>query len=95
MPLPARTVFSIGHEMDLEKTAEFLGRDHILAGNISTPMLQMGSYEEIYKETVRCLEVGMRHPGGFILMPACELPPGTPLENIDAIARALYEHGYY
>jgi uroporphyrinogen decarboxylase len=55
----------------------------------------MGSYEEIYKETVRCLEVGMRHPGGFILMPACELPPGTPLENIDAIARALYEHGYY
>jgi hypothetical protein len=28
-------------------------------------------------------------------MPACEFPPDTPLENLNAVARALYTHGYY
>jgi uroporphyrinogen decarboxylase len=37
----------------------------------------------------------MKHTGGYILMPSCELPPDTPLENIEAVAQALYEYGYY
>jgi uroporphyrinogen-III decarboxylase len=28
-------------------------------------------------------------------MPACELPPNTPFENMEAMAQAVYEHGYY
>ncbi len=95
MPLPARTIFSIGHEMDLTATSRFIGKDHILAGNISTTLLQAGSYEEVFTETVRCLEAGMEHPGGYVLMPACELPPNTPLKNVEAVAHALFEHGYY
>jgi len=95
MGLPPRTIFSIGFEMDLEKTGLFLGKDYILAGNINTALLQTGSYSEVFEGVKRCLRVGMEHPGGYILMPACELPPDTPLENIEAIAQALYEYGYY
>jgi uroporphyrinogen decarboxylase len=95
IPLPPRTVFSIGHEMDLEATARFIGKDHILAGNISTSLLQAGSYEEVFEDTARCLKAGMEHPGGYVLMPACELPPNTPLGNVEAVAHALFEHGYY
>ncbi|SLM31885.1 putative Methyltransferase [Desulfamplus magnetovallimortis] len=93
--LPRRTVFSIGNEMDLEKTGADIGSSHILAGNISSTLLQQGSVEEVVKEVSRCLDAGMKHPGGFILMPACEFPPDTPMENLDAIARTLYEKGYY
>jgi uroporphyrinogen decarboxylase len=95
MPLPPRTVFSVGNEMDLQQTAAFIGKKYIIAGNISTTLLLAGSYDDVFEDTVRCLRAGMNHPGGFILMPACELPPDTPLQNIEAVAHALYEHGYY
>ena len=95
IPLPRRTVFSIGHEMELEKTGSAIGNDHILAGNINSSTLVIGSPVEVEREVKRCLHSGMKHPGGFILMPACELPPDTPLENMDAIARALLDAGYY
>jgi uroporphyrinogen decarboxylase len=95
IPLPPRTVFSIGSDMDLEKTSAFLGRNFVLAGNLSTGILQTGSAKQVRDEAKRCLQSGMKHPGGFILMPACEIPPDMPLENIDAVAEALFEFGYY
>ncbi|WP_300455086.1 uroporphyrinogen decarboxylase family protein [Desulfobacula sp.] len=95
MPLPKRTIFSIGHEMDLEKTGRTIGSDHILAGNISSGVLKSGSPEAVEEETCRCLSAGMKHAGGFILMPSCELPPDTPFENIDAVGRAIRKAGYY
>ena len=81
--------------MDLEKTGQLLGKDYILAGNIDTGLLQSGSIQDVFEEVKRCLRAGMKHPGGYILMPACELPPDTPLQNIEALAQALYECGYY
>jgi len=95
IPLPPRTVFSIGRDMDLAATGKFLGHKHILAGNIDSATLQTGSAEQVKAEVIRCLDAAMSHPGGFVLMPACELPPDTPRENIEYIAEALFEHGYY
>ena len=31
----------------------------------------------------------------LLILPACEFPPDTPLENVDALADALFEYGYY
>lgn len=95
IPLPQRTVFSIGHEMDLEKTGAAIGKTHILAGNVSNQILHRGTEEDVATEVRRCLTTGMKHPGGFILMPACELPPDTPMTNLETLARILYEWGYY
>ncbi|MFH0995118.1 MAG: uroporphyrinogen decarboxylase family protein [Pseudomonadota bacterium] len=94
-PLPPRTVYSIGHEMDLEWTGAQIGPQNILAGNIHTSLLQTGTPDQVRDETARCLQAGMKHPGGFILMPACEFPPDTPLENLEALALTLCEQGYY
>jgi len=71
----------------------------MLAGNLATSILQTGSVEQVRQEVKRCLQSGMKHPGGFILMPACEIPPDMPRENMDAIAEALSRlygpaHGY-
>ncbi len=95
IPLPPRTVFSIGHEMDLEKTSAAIGKAHILGGNVNTQLLHQGSRQAVTTEVERCLTAGMKHPGGFVLMPACELPPDTPLENFQTMACTLYERGYY
>lgn len=95
IPVPPRTIFSIGHEMDLERTGEFIGKDHILAGNIDSGILCAGTSGQVSMEVRRCLETGRKHPGGFVLMPSCEFPPDTPLENLEALAGALFEYGYY
>ncbi len=95
IPVPERTTFSVGHEMDLLETGGEIGKTHILAGNIDSTLLQTGSTKAVAKAVTRCLEAGMKHPGGFFLMPACELPPDTPLTNVGALARTLYEKGYY
>jgi uroporphyrinogen decarboxylase len=95
IPTPQRTVFSIGREMDLDKTSEFLGADHVLAGNLDSTILQIGSVQKVKDEVNRCLQSGMKHSGGFILMPACEIPPDMPRETVDTIAEALFENGYY
>lgn len=95
IPLPEHTVFSIGSEMDMRETSEFLGKRFILAGNIKNSVLQTGSREQVVAELRRCLREGMRHPGGFILMPECEIPPDTPPENFEIIAEVLFAEGYY
>jgi uroporphyrinogen decarboxylase len=93
--LRERTIFSIGDVMDLEETSNFLGKKYILAGNISTTVIQFGTPEKVKEEVERCLKQAKNRPGGFILMPACEYPPLAPSENLEAIREALMECGFY
>ncbi len=95
IPLPKRAIFSIGGEMGMRETSDFLGKEYILAGNLSNAVLQAGTKEQVVQEMRRCLREGMRHPGGFILMPECEIPPDTPPETMDIIAEVLFNEGYY
>lgn len=95
VPLPERTIFSLGDSMDLEETGDFLNKKYILAGNISTTTLQFGSKEDVREEVKRCLKQAKKRLGGFILMPACEYPPMAPAENLEAIREALMTHGFY
>lgn len=95
IPLPPRTIFSIGTEMDIEETGRVLGPDFIVGGNLESGILQGGSFDEVYRETRRCIEQGKDLPGGFVLMPACEFPPYTPRENIRALEQGLADFGFY
>jgi uroporphyrinogen decarboxylase len=95
IPVPRRAVFSVGREMDLDETGAFLGEDYVLAGNLDSSILQIGSAEQVKEEVRRCLQSGMKHSGGFMLMPACEIPPDMPRETVSAIAEALFEYGHY
>lgn len=95
IPLPPRTKFSIGHEMDIRATSRELGGAHVLGGNMDNAILQAGTPDEVRAEARRCLEEGMDHPGGFMLMPACEFPPFTPRRNVDALEQALADFGFY
>ncbi|MFH1349997.1 MAG: uroporphyrinogen decarboxylase family protein [Pseudomonadota bacterium] len=95
LPIPERTIFSIGDDMDLKETGDFLGEKFVLAGNMSTTTLQFGTTEEVKEEVKRCLSQAKGRPGGFILMPACEYPPMASSENLEALREALLEYGFY
>ena len=95
IPLAPRTIFSVGHEMDIERTAAFFGEGHIIGGNVATTSLQLGTAAEVFELCRENIEKMKHHPGGFILMPACALPPKTPPENLQAMVEAARKFGRY
>lgn len=95
LPWPDRSTISVGAEMDLAHVAEAFDHRHIVAGNVSTSTLAGGTYQEVLDETRRRIEIGKTLPGGFILMPACEMPVLTPPVNVHALVAAVREYGRY
>ena len=93
--IPKRTVFAIGTEMDIVKTAEYLGEDYVLGGNVRNTTLNSGTPIEVYEESKMIIEKMKDFSGGFILMPDCGLSPLTPACNIDAMLRAVKDFGRY
>lgn len=95
LPYPQRSIISIGSRMSIQEVADAFGPDHIIAGNVSTTILAFGTYEHVLNEARRCIEVGKYLPGGFILMPACEMPVLTPPINVHALVVAAQIYGRY
>ena len=59
-----------------------VGEDITLCGNFDPAgVLLSGTAQEVADAAVKCLEDGGKR---FILMPGCEVPPGTPEENLRA-----------
>ncbi|WP_353095036.1 uroporphyrinogen decarboxylase family protein [Tissierella praeacuta] len=93
--VPKRAVFAIGTEMDIVKTAEYLGDDYIIGGNVKNTTLNNEHPDKVYEESKYIIEKMKDFPGGFILMPDCGLSPTTPACNVDAMLRAVKDFGRY
>ncbi|MFP4345445.1 MAG: uroporphyrinogen decarboxylase family protein [Anaerolineales bacterium] len=77
--------------VDMEAAAEAYGDRLSLCGNFDpvTVMLQ-GTPQEVYEATLRCMRAG--GPRSFSAA-GCEIPDGTPHENLRAQQRALQDLG--
>jgi len=75
-------VIDVDWMVPLAEAREAVGPDVTLCGNFDpTAVLLQGSAEDVAAVSRRCIaDAGAR----FILMPGCEVPPGTPEENIRA-----------
>ncbi|MBO4368383.1 MAG: hypothetical protein J5859_06690 [Clostridia bacterium] len=84
------SVFSVD-SIDLVKASGEAQGNMVLFGNLSPAGIVLGmSSEEVYAKSLELCEK-MKGTGGFILAPGCDLAPDTPLENIQAMARAAAE----
>jgi uroporphyrinogen decarboxylase len=77
-----------GTGVNLKTVVERVPEDVVVIGNIcpATTMLS-GSPERVGLEVEELLRVMAPHPN-FVLGTGCDLPPETPLENIEAFMRA-------
>lgn len=74
-------VLSVDYKVNLGYAKKILSNKVTLAGNVNPMLLKDGPKEDIMMVAERCLiEAG--EGGNFILMPGCDIPPSTPLENI-------------
>jgi uroporphyrinogen decarboxylase len=94
IPMGNPGFLSFGHEVDLLTAAEYFPND-VIIGNIEPAALMIGTPEDVYEKTRLTLEKGKQIKRGFVLAPGCDLPPVSPVENIQAMTRAVQDHGWY
>lgn len=79
-------LFSVDYKVNLQAAKAKLGGKTALAGNIDPVRVMLeGSEAEVRKKTQECCREASKN-GGFVLMPGCDIPVSTPLENITAMA---------
>lgn len=83
--------YSFGNAIDIETTLKALPGDRIIIGNIDPAgTIRSGSPEQIRRETRALLERCCKYPN-FMIASGCDIPPMTPLENIQAFFDTVAE----
>ncbi len=84
--------FGYGDDRDL--VARLFGGKTVLSGNINPMNLESGTRETILEECRNALE-HFKGLGGFFLKDGDNIPPKTPLENINCLFEAAVKYGRY
>lgn len=84
-------VYSVGNSINLDDALVGLGDESIIIGNLDPAgIIRNSTPEEVKTETLALLKkYGFRK--NFILSSGCDIPPATPLENLDAFFEAWKE----
>ena len=81
--------YSISNAIDIEDALKGLSSDSLVIGNIDPAgVLRGGAPESVKAETLALLERCSKYPN-FIIASGCDIPPATPLANLDAFFEAV------
>jgi [methyl-Co(III) methanol-specific corrinoid protein]:coenzyme M methyltransferase len=79
--------YNFDEGIDLYEAVDLMKGKICIAGSVPTlSVLLNGTPEETYDYSVKCLEAGVD-----MLTPGCAMAPHTPIDNINAMARAAIE----
>jgi len=92
IPDTGADIFFCG-ELDLRKAKLLIGSEITLMGNLDPiGLLRDGSQDDVFKESLKCLEAASENGGFFLSCGGLAGPPGsTPWENISAMMQATLE----
>jgi len=77
-------IYHFGAPMDLPAALEQVDGQVILCGNLDpSAVFHGGTPEEVRAQTTALLAAAQGKPN-FIISSGCDLPPGTPIENLEA-----------
>lgn len=83
--------YSIGNAIDVEDALKAIPADRMVMGNIDPAgVLRNGTPEVVKAETKALMERCCKYPN-FVIASGCDIPPATPLENLDAFFEAVEE----
>jgi len=86
--------FSVDNCEDLEEVCEVLGDTMTIAGNVPpVDVLRSGSIDDVIESVKECIQKGATSPKGYILASGCQVPVGTPKENLEAYVYAAKTYG--
>lgn len=83
--------YSFGNAIDIEAALKVLPENSIVIGNIDPAgVMKNGTPETVRKETRELLERCGKYPN-FVIASGCDIPPMSPLENIQAFFDTVEE----
>lgn len=83
--------YSIGNAVDIEDALKVLPADSVVLGNIDPAgVFRSGTAEQVRTKTLELMERCSKYPN-FVIASGCDIPPMTPLENLDAFFGAVKE----
>lgn len=86
--------FSVDNCEDLSELKAAVGNTMTIVGNVPpTTVLRNGTIDDVIMSVKECLIKGSDSPCGYTLMPGCQIPPGTPKENLLAYTYAARRYG--
>lgn len=86
--------FSVDDCEDLAQLKNTVGKKIHIIGNVSpTKVLRFGTIDDVINAVQECLIKGSDNPCGFTLATGCQVPLGTPRENIEAYMYAARRYG--
>ena len=81
-----------GYEVDLDRVGEVLGGRVVLLGNVNPMLIHCGTPEQVRAATRRVIDkLGPR--GGLVVQDGNNIPPGSPVANINAMMEAAEAWG--
>ena len=81
--------YHFGNAIDMVEALDACPKDVLVMGNIDPVVLfQQSSAEELYAATMQLLEKTAAYDN-FVISSGCDVPPHTPLCNIEAFYRAV------
>lgn len=84
---------SLDAMVDLKKAKETFRGRCVLAGNVSaTSVLMSGSREGVRDAVVNCIALAASG-GGYMAMPACDLPHTVPIDNVKTFLETAKQYG--
>lgn len=83
-----------GFPVSREKVAEAMGGKVVLVGNINPTNILQGTPDSVMKETKSTIELFGPY-GGYIVQDGNEIPPNSPIGNINAMFKAAEKYGKY
>lgn len=85
--------FSLDNCENLEEIKELVGDKMFLGGNIApVDVMRNGTIDDVIDATKQVIYYGSDNPCGYMVMPGCQVPLGTPQENIDALRYTVREY---
>ncbi|MBZ2174715.1 hypothetical protein K8M07_05575 [Schnuerera sp. xch1] len=76
------------------KVCEVLGDTVTIAGNVPpVDVLRSGIIDDVIESVKECIQKGTTSPKGYILASGCQIPVGTPKENLEAYIYASRTFG--
>jgi uroporphyrinogen-III decarboxylase len=83
-----------GYEVNLERIGAIMGGKVVLLGNVNPMMIRSGTPKQVKEATRRVIEV-LAPLRGLIIQDGNNIPPGSPLANINAMMEAVELYGRY
>jgi uroporphyrinogen decarboxylase len=87
-------IFHFGAPMDMSQAITRVDSEVILAGNLDpTAVFHSGKIAEVETQTSALMSLTSQYKN-FIISSGCDIPPHTPVENLDAFYRVVREYTF-